>query len=168
MKNPVAKKRKKGNPATSSERAYQSFHGRPSEKTVTVVQEIHYHKHLAACGKLEKLEVAARSGKVILSNFKGALLCVNEAGTQLFIRGGDQKVAVQDFGVKVEHENEDLGEVKAIEYFTTKDHLGDEGGTAVYRHKFSKPYPRLQYDTRNQLLSFSGGRYVILPEGIDQ
>ena len=61
-----------------------------------------------------------------------------------------------------------LGEVRAVEYFTTKDHLGSEGGTAIYRHKFEKPYPELQYDVRNEQLIFSGGKYVILPEGIDK
>ena len=53
-------------------------------------------------------------------------------------------------------------------YFTRKDHLGKEGGIANYDHKFEEPYPELQYDVRNEQLIFSGGRYVILPEGVDR
>ena len=136
-----------------------------------VKKEIHYHRHLASAGKLEKLEVVSRPGyKVILSGFKGALLCFNEKRTQLYVEGGDQAVDLQQFGIEPgeAHEMEVLGEVRAVEYFTTKDHLGSEGGTAIYRHKFEKPYPELQYDVRNEQLIFSGGKYVILPEGIDK
>ena len=165
------RKKARRNPPAEAAEAYRDFHGRDSEETVRVEKEIHYHKHLASAGKLEKLDVIARDGaKVSLSGFKGALLCFNEKRTQLYVEGGDQAVDLQEFGIDPgeAHEMEVLGEVRAVEYFTTKDHLGSEGGTAIYRHKFEKPYPELQYDVRNEQLIFSGGRYVILPEGIDK
>ena len=165
----MAKRKRKSNPPGSADAAFESFHGKPSEETVTVTQEVHYHKYLAAAGELRKLVVFARNGTVVnLTGFGKALLCVNEAGTQLFIRGGSQSVDLKAFGITTVHEHEDLGEVQRVWYFTKKDHLGDEGGEAIYDHKFSQPYPRLQYDVRNEQLSFSGGRYVISPEGIDK
>lgn len=165
-----AAKPKRGNPPEAAAKAYEEFHGRPSEQTVTITKQIRYHRHLAEVGKLEKLEVVSRQGsKVVLSKFKGALLCMNEAQTQLYIEGGDQTVNLKDFGVSTPHELEVLGECTAVEYFTRKDHLRpQDGGTAIYRHKFHKPYPELQYDVRNAQILFSGGKYVILPEGIDR
>lgn len=162
-------KARKGNPPEAAVEAYEDFHGRQPDEMVKVTKTIHYHKNLAGAGKLEKLEVISRRGdKVILSGFKGALLAFNEKRTQLFVEGGDQRVDLKQFGVQTVHEMEALGEVKAVEYFTRKDHLGKDGGTAIYRHKFSKPYPELQYDVLNEQLIFSGGSYVIPSEGIDR
>jgi hypothetical protein len=169
------KGKRKRNPSSEAAEAYAEFHGRDSEETVVVEKQIHYHRHLAAAGKLEKLDVISRSGdRVSLSEFKGAMLCFSERwhetgrGPQLFIEGGDQSVNLKEFGITRPHELETLGDVVAVEYFTTKDHLGSDGGTAIYRHKFLKPLPELVYDVPNRQLSFSGGRYVILPEGIDK
>jgi hypothetical protein len=160
----------RGNPANSAAEAYTDFHGRPSEEVVTVKTEVHYHKHLAACGELRKLVVKPvdKLFTVSLSGFKKALLAFNEKRTQLFIEGGDQSVDLKQFGIKTPHEVETLGEVRVIEYFTIKDHLGKDGGRAVYVHKFHKPYPVLSYHTLDQRLEFSGGSYVVLAEGIDK
>ena len=165
------KGKRRKNPAEQAAQAYKDFHGKESMETVTVKKEVHYHKHLAAAGKLLELEVVSRQGfKVTLSGFKGALLCFNEARTQLYVEGGDQSVKLAEFGISQSqaHEMEVLGEVVAVDYHTTKDHLGSEGGTAIYRHKFKRPYPELQYDVPNEQLIFSGGKYTILDEGIDQ
>ena len=161
--------RKKANPAAESLKAYKDFHGRDSEELVKVTKEIHYHRHLAGAGKLEKLIVEPlNGGRVTLSGFKGAILAYNEKRTQLFVEGGDQTVDLKAFGVRVLHEQEVLGEVMAVEYFTTKDHLrAEDGGTAIYHHKFEKPRPTLIYDVINKQLSFAGGRYTIPDEGID-
>ena len=60
-----------------------------------------------------------------------------------------------------------LGELARIEYYTTKDHLGDQGGEAIYNHPFKKKgRPFLIYDTRNGLLYVSGGQYTLPDEGI--
>jgi hypothetical protein len=166
------RKRNKGkrNPAAEAAEAYTDFHGRPSEEVVTVKTEIHYHKHLAACGELRKLKVkpVGKLFTVSLSDFKKAFLAFNENRTQLFIEGGDQTVDLKQFGIKQAHEVETLGEVKVIEYYTIKDHLGSEGGQATYVHKFAKPYPVLIYNVLDKQLTFSGGSYKVLAEGIDK
>ena len=159
----------KRNPSEQAAEAYQDFHGRPSEETVTVQTKVHYHKHLSACGELRKLVIQApgKLFKVDLAGFKKALLCENEAHNQLFIEGGDQTVDVKKFGIKRPHEVETLGDVRNIEYFTTKDHLGKDGGEALYVHKFEKPYPVLIYHALDKQLTFAGGKYKVLPEGIE-
>jgi len=162
------KGKRKRNPADESAVAFEQFQGRPSEEQIVIERQIHYHRHLAAAGKLEKLVVVSRQGdRVTLSDFKGAVLAFNEKGTQLFVEGGDQRVNLREFGIATPHEMETLGDVTDVEYFTTKDHLGSDGGTAIYHHKFKRPYPELVYDVPNRQLTFSGGKYVILPEGID-
>lgn len=158
----------KNNPADAAAAAFEEFHGRESEQVVTVKQTIHYHEHLAAIGRLEALKgITAAGGKFALSDFKGALLCMNEQKNQLFIRGGNQKVDPSEFGAEAEHELYELGECRVVEYFTRKDHLGKEGGTAVYVHKFERPCPTLLYDAPNEQLLFAGGGYSMPPEGID-
>ena len=121
-------------------------------------------------------------GLVDLEGFGDAVLCSNERGTQLYIEGGDQAVKLSAFGIgKPYHDVEDLGEVTKLWYFTTKDHLGDQGGEASYHHTLSEekktrmsygfgerraPKPRLLYDALNQGLAFAGGEYSVEPEGI--
>jgi hypothetical protein len=69
-----------------------------------------------------------------------------------------------------------LGLVTRIEYFTTKKHLGSEGGTAIYFHEPGKAErgqsagvgPDLIYDAPNKALLFAGGTYLIKAEGIDK
>lgn len=175
---------RKRNPAAAAVAGYEEFHGREPDEFVTVTKQVHFHKHLSGAGKLKRLVVdpVAANSNVILSGWKGALLCFNEQKNQLFIEGGDQAVDLKAFGIdpKSAHEIETLGKVVTIDYFTTKDHLGDEGGEAVYRHKFRTTnedgrhvtvriarYPDLIYYVRDERLVFSGGSYEIRAEGVD-
>ena len=174
------KRARKGNPSDAAAAVGEEFHGRPSEEVVLVTEKIHYHEHLAALGELRTLVVQARDGgKVTLSRFKKAILCCNEAKTQMFIRGGDQAVDLEAFGIRTVHEVETLGRVVELAYFTTKDHLGDEGGTALYFHvsgetnengkrKMAGWGPDLIYHTVDERLEFSGGSYTIRAEGVDK
>ena len=169
---------KKGNPGEAAAEMSERFHGRPVTEVLEVEEQVHYHEHLADLGELEHLKVKALDGGIVtLTGFDGAILCSNEDGSQLYIRGGDQSVDLAPFAVeKPYHDFEDLGEVVKLWYYTTKDHLGDQGGTASYHHTLSEEdferrgtrtrRPRLQYSTRDQLLSFSGGRYTVEDEGI--
>lgn len=188
----AGRKKNPRNPVDTAQERYQSFHGRPSEELVDIVTPLHEHSVVAGIGDLKKLEVITADGhKVIIKNFgvnrhgQPAYLTMNEAATQLFIDGGDQSVNLEDFGILEPYrEWETLGQVKQVWYFTTKDHLGADGGTATYRHKFGgvgeyrvpstgrmvrkrSRLPDLIYDVRNQLLYFSGGGYTIPDEGID-
>lgn len=181
FKNPVQKK----NPSGEAQQVYQEFHGEPPSETVIVEKKVHFHKHLASAGELRKLEVRRRvdRGVTTLTRFKGALLAFNEAKNQLFVEGGDQTVSLEAFGIDPNeaHEMETLGQVLAIDYFTDKTHLGDEGGVATYEHEFRTTnelgkhvtvkiarYPDLIYSVPNEQLYFSGGSYLIRAEGIDQ
>jgi hypothetical protein len=157
------------NPADAAMAVSEEFHGRKVKAMIPVQEKRHHHKYLAELGELRKLVVVARDGrhKVTMTKFDGAILATNEDKNQLFIVGGDQSVPLSDFGIRNPHEKETLGEVVKIEYFTDKEHLGSEGGEAVYVHKFKKP-PDLTYYLRDQHLEFAGGSYVVKAEGIDK
>jgi hypothetical protein len=174
-------RRNPANPLPASQEAYEGFHGRPSTEEVSVSTPIEYHKYLAAIGDLRKFKILTPDGKykvVVTFTKPYPILAMNEARTQLFIEGGDQSVDLKDFGISEPHEEEVLGTLRDVYYFTRKDHLGSEGGTAVYHHKFGSkehhvfgkkrtPYPTVLYDTRNKLMRIAGGGYSIPDEGID-
>jgi hypothetical protein len=171
------KKGKKRNPARknpedAAAQRYEYFHGRGPESITKVTRTVHEHSVLSGIGKLTELTIAAIDGKgeVRLSGFKGALLAQNEAGTQMYIEGGDQGVDLKAFGITKPHETEVLGAAISVVYDTTKDHLGKDGGTASYRHKFGTKKSRLPmivYDVRNKQLYFAGGGYTLPDVGID-
>jgi hypothetical protein len=182
--NPAIKRRamKRCNPAAASAEVFEEFHGFPPSEVITVTKKIHHHEHLAAAGKLTSLEVWGVDGQGHhIGRFGGAFLAFNEKKNQLFVEGGDQSVNLGDYGIKRPHELETLGTLTDIGYQTNKTHLGDEGGDAVYVHKFRSTnengkhvvvkiarYPDLIYDVVNESLLFSGGSYEILREGIDK
>jgi hypothetical protein len=159
--------RKRRNPESSAVAAYVDTHGKEPSVAIDVDTPIHYHKVIVGMGKL--ISIIFAGGRVKEIKFgKGTYLGFNEKRTQLFVVGGDQSVNLRDFGIKTVHESEILGEVKEVVYFTEKLHLIEkDGGKGPYGHKFSSPLPTLVYDTRNKLLSFSGGGYTIPAEGID-
>jgi len=176
------KKARRGNPAEAAVEAFEEFHGHEPDEVVEVVKKVHFHEHLAGAGTLKRLVVLGIDGRNHLINgFRGALLAFNERKNQLFIEGGDQAVNLEDYGIETPHELETLGKVKHIDYETRKDHLGDEGGQAVYTHQFRTTnergqhvivtiarYPDLIYRVRDEQLEFSGGSYEIRAEGIDK
>jgi hypothetical protein len=184
-KNALKKKRKKSkrNPADESAAVYKEFHGRDSKELVTVKTRVHVHKHLAALGDLEALVIETLDGKAVRLEFATRpILCTNEKKNQLFIEGGNQKVTLPGkFGVSPNHELVTLGKCITDEYFTRKDHLGEDGGTAVYAHDFGTTIqngrhvkvkeaelPDVNYRVRDEQLEFSGGSYIVRAEGIDK
>ncbi len=172
----------KGNPASASAEVFEDFHGFAPSEVITVTKKQHYHEHLAAAGKLSHLKVDGIDKRPhTIKGFKGAILAFNEDCNQLFVEGGDQSLDLADFGIDSPHELETLGRLTDIGYQTNKTHLGDEGGEAVYVHKFRSTnvggrhvvvkiarYPDLIYDVRNEQLLLSGGSYEILAEGINK
>jgi hypothetical protein len=117
-----------------------------------VRERVHVHKYLSGAGVLKRLVVAAIDGKaeVKLSGFgKGCLLAFNEKRNQLFIVGGDQSVDLAAFGIDPAgaHELETLGRVTKIGYFTSKEHLGDEGGDGALPARF--PHDERERPARN-------------------
>lgn len=179
------KKYVRGNPEAEAVERYREFHGSEPDEFVTVKKRIHFHRHLSGAGRLGVLEVLAIDEVhiVTLTKFKGTLLAFNEKKNQLFVEGGDQHVDLADFGInpREAHELETLGRVKFVDYETHKDHLGPEGGRAMYRHIFRTTnengkhitlkiarYPDLIYRVLDEQLEFSGGSYTIIAEGIDK
>lgn len=176
MRNP------KRNPADAAADAFKDFHGHASTEEVTVSKKVHRHTHLAAAGELRGLKVDGVDGyRHSIGGLGGAILAFNESRNQLFIEGGDQSIKLKTFGITKPHEVETLGKVTALDYFTNKTHLGDEGGRAVYNHKLRTTnengrhvvvtiarYPDLIYRVLDQQMEFSGGSYEIRAEGIDK
>ena len=173
------KSRNPRNPEAEAAEAFEQFHGFPARDFIDVDKDIHFHSKLWLAGELVQLSIIGHDGQIVdLTGFKGAMLCGNEAGTQLYIEDGDQQVDCKAFGIREPyHDKEDLGAVDEVRYDTRKDHLGPEGGQAIYYHHFGEEegkhakrfegnQPRLIYDTVNATLEFVGGKYTIRPEGI--
>lgn len=179
----------------SVEESYQHFHGRPAQETVFEDKEVYLGpSKMWSVGDLLRLDIVLPNGKAqYLDSFEAAdgspcQLTSNRKGTQLYCRKGDQEVDLSDFGIgEPYHDFEDLGEVEMLWYYTTKDHLGDEGGEADYYHRLGEehavrsvkkqykfgqlkskrvPRPRLVYDVNNRELLFVGGEYILEVEGI--
>lgn len=187
----------RGNPAEAAAEAYKRFHGQDPSEYVTVTKRIHYHRFLFSIGDLVELKIKTEDGRdiVTLSDFSGTYLAGNEQAfkdlvregesqlTQLFIEGGNQHVNLRDFRIDPDkaHEVETLGKAVKINYHAVKVHLGNEGGDAVYEHKFRTTrqgdkhvklrvlkYPDVIYRVLDEQLEFSGGSYEIRAEGIDK
>ncbi len=173
--------RRRRNPAEGAARAFEEFNGRAPKELVEVSQRVHFHRYLAGMGLLNYLEVIGIDRAVhVIEGFNGSLLAFNEAKNQLFVVGGDQSINLADYGIDEPHELETLGRVRDIGYDGEKDHLGAEGGKALYIHRFRTTnengehivvevarYPDLIYRVRDKRLEFSGGSYKIRREGID-
>lgn len=173
-KKPATRKGKR-NPSeyAAAAAASEEFHGIPASEIIRVETDYFEHDNLADCGELVSLVIKSENGgTVTLKEFGGARLARSPKGYpfQLFIEGGDQSVDLKAFGITKPHESEVLGRAKRITYYTIKHHLGRDGGEANYKHKLGEvtgQLPVVIYDVLNKSLSFSGGAYTILPEGID-
>lgn len=160
------------NSLDAAKAVFVKFHGHRAEKILDITEKMHVHDHLSGIGDLVGMQILQPNGlaKVTLKFDDGSVLAQNEKRNQLFIRGGDQSVNLKDFRIAgPHHELEVLGQVIWISYFTRKDHLAPEdGGEAVYRHRFGRKKPTLIYDTVNKKMELAGGGYDIPDEGIDK
>lgn len=163
-------RRNTGGAETRAAKVYEEFHGRPPGVVIDVETPMRGHSVLAGIGKLIALVIETAQGprfEVTVEKFGGAYLCMDTKKTQLFIEGGNQSVDLKAFNIVPPiHENEVLGRLVWVYYDTVKDHLGKDGGDAIYKHKFSRNGPTVIYDTRNKLLFLAGGVYDMPPEGI--
>jgi hypothetical protein len=170
------------NPLDTSQAAYEGFHGEKSKRTIVVQDRRHFHTHVWALGPLVYLKVWLPSDRrkpgyrnfvEVEFDYEGknpVLVTANEKRNQMFFDGGDQSVDLKVFSVPPEpHETVVLGEVSDAHYFTTKKHLGNQGGTAIYKHKLGEEggeLPTLIYHTLEKRLSLAGGSYTIPNEGV--
>jgi hypothetical protein len=151
------------NPIDEAAELSEAFHGRPAETITEYEDVLHHHSVLMEIGPLGLIKLKDGTD---LEFDDDTMLGSNEAGTQMFIVGGDQSVDLDQFPeVDPTKEAVCLGKVKKIEYFTSKHHLGRIDETpGWYKHTLgeeSGELPMLDYDTVNGLLSFVGGSYHI-------
>lgn len=165
-------RRNSGGDEARALQVYDEFHG-PGAKGRDVVIDLEYpiktHHVLSGIGKLVQIKISTYlSPRVeVTLGFKGTYLAQDTKKTQLFIEGGNQAVNLADFNIRGPiHELEPLGEMTWVFYDTEKTHLGDDGGDAIYKHRFGSVKPLVIYDTRNKLLMLAGGGYDMPPEGI--
>lgn len=174
-----APRRRTSNPAPGAAALFQSWTGIPSQHETIVVEKIHDHSHLADLARLCAFKLRGVRGRLKFTE-PATRLCSNETGTQLYIRGGDQTINLDDFNrvvtsparrVDPTKESVVLGEITNLYYAARKPFLGGEHKKlGVYDHKLggrNRNYPVLVYDTRSQLLSISGGVYYIKPDDYD-
>lgn len=166
----------KRNPEDAAEELYEKFHGAPSEESIVVEEEHHYHSNLTALGVLIELKVKTVPGPRATLRFSHkneedtVYLASNEAGTQLFFENGDQQIDLEAMGFDSKMANRDsvvIGSLRTVVYRTRKKF--DRMESVDYVHQMgeeSKQFPVLLYDTINQKLSVSGGAYEILAPGI--
>lgn len=157
-----AVRKRKRNPVEDAADLSEAFHGRPAKRVTKHSDTVHTHAVLADLGEMIRLCVETLDGRRKDIEFDGKTrLGCSEDGRQLYFVDGDQSIDPSDFGVKSQHDSVVLGQAFGIAYFTNKEHLGAEGGTATYEHEFEKPYPVVIYDCLNDEISLSGGGYLI-------
>ena len=166
---------RKSNPEGAAAEMYENFHGAPSEEVLEVVEEEHYHGHLAGLGQLMELKVTTVSGYDCTLGFdykdsgKHVVLASNEEGTQLYLTGGDQSLDLKKMKMNGDYEKDSMviGELYFISYLTTKDF--DKFKPIIYEHTHGEnedtgdivSCPMLRYDLLNKRLYVDGGEYVI-------
>lgn len=194
MINPSKRKGRK-NPLDSSDELYTSFHGAPPTETLLIRESEHVHGNLAGLGDLTEIVVrltgGSKAGGVTTltapnpssaSDSKIVRVASNEAGTQLYLVGGDQSINVEKLGFResfdVIHDGETfeatdikdrmvLGQIMKLTYQTRKEpdgfklidyfhQLGEDTGTR----------PFLAYDTMNDRMLIFGGEYHVHSVGV--
>lgn len=163
----VAPRATQSNPAEGAQALSETFHGRPAESLRLIEQETRFHEHLADLGALRELKLKDGTRLRFTPDTR---LASNEAGTQLFIVGGDQSLDLTGFDVDATKETVVLGQLRRLVYVTDKQHLGAaDRRPGPYQHTLgeeSGELPWVVYDTVNQQLSLAGGRYRVEAAGI--
>jgi hypothetical protein len=173
------------NPVDAAIEAYEQFHGEEPSEILEFESVHHFPDTTSAIGDLKKLVIRLPKGRVSgnqyveLKGFGKAWLTEHPTMKQLYVEGGDQGLDLKVFGLSAKdpHETEYLGDLVTCEYFTRKVHLGKDGGTANYHHRFGKhelllgdkksELIKVGYHVPDEQLLFVGGGYTIPSEGID-
>lgn len=159
----------RGNPAADAADLSRAFHGREPKAEIVIDEARHEHKYLAGLGPLEELDVLpprSHSKAVRIRFGADTLLASNEAGTQLYVVGGDQELDLDSFvWLRSDERSKELvevGRLARIIYVADKAHLGDKYGP--YEHTFGEDggeMPTLMYDRLNAECLIAGGTYHI-------
>lgn len=169
---------RRSNPAPAADALYESFHGTPATGYEELIDERHYHGHLAELGTLVSIKVMPqygnRKGRMLELDFAkagGILVCSNETGTQLYLRGGNQEISPKALGFTGHQATKDLMDLGVLHEITYRTKKGfDNFKTIDYYHSLGEvsgnTQPTLLYDTMNHELQIAGGSYEVLPAGI--
>ena len=155
----------RGNPYGAAADLVEAWSGRPAESVEYVETPLREHSVLSKLAQLVQIRLKdARHTKIDFD--AGTRLSSNEAGTHLFIEGGNQSIDLSQFPeLDPTKEAVTLGRAWKITYWTAKFHLDERDKTpGPYTHTFgdeSGSLPSLNYDTVNRLLSLVGGEYHI-------
>lgn len=158
---------RRSNPEQAAADMYESFHGRPADRTLEIEEPVHEHDWLAELGDLTEMEVDTLSGyhAVIAFDSKQPKLASSEDGQQLFIVGGEQLLDLGKLhmsGSKWERDSMVIGEITNIVYRTEKSF--DKFERLEYTHEAgeeSKVRPQLVYEPKSPRLLIVGGQYRI-------
>jgi hypothetical protein len=167
---------RKRNPESTAAALSEDFHGRPAEMVTTLTEDMVERVDFMEAGDLVELKVQTPSGYDVLLQFppKGKAtvkLCASPDGKQLYFRGGDQTVPLDEIHMGAEKWRRDkmvLGELRETVYRAQKKFDGFK--TYDYAHKnseISKKYPVLIYDTLNDQLEVAGGTGFITWRGLE-
>lgn len=163
--------RRRKNSGETAADLFEQFHGTPSTGSKEHRREIEYRDKLAELGKLRRLDIYTSTGAAHELDFSGpVILCAEPTGRQLYILGGNQALDLDalDLGDgDAEKDHVYLGECAFVVYDTRKGFHNFE--RTEYGHEFGEEggeLPTLNYDRLNRLLYFTGGSYLVKPEGI--
>jgi hypothetical protein len=179
------------NPLESAGQLAEAFLGRPAETVTEYEEMLREHTVMADLAQLlyfvvwqendlvyrlaegGKFSDLKRGGQKIEFDAE-TRVASNEAGTQLYVIGGDQSVDLAAFEVDPGKESIPLGRIVCVEYHAAKHHLGKADRTpGPYVHDFAEEwleeggevplgvFPLLVYDAMNERLSLAGGIYHI-------
>jgi hypothetical protein len=150
---------------------YEQFHGADPSKILEVQESAAVRDTYAGLGDLVELLVKAPSGKTVQMSFDGdrVKVAANPKGTQIYFIGGNQNLngALEEFGADTSKDFVELGEAKAIVYFTRKEADGMQ--PIEYKHEFGEEggsRPVLVYNKIQRRMILVGGDYTVEAPGI--
>jgi hypothetical protein len=157
---------RRGNPSAAE--LTEAFHGRPAEEIADVVETEYYDSEVADLGELKKLVIESDTYEYSLRFTGDTRVTCTPDGKQLELIGGDQQLAVSEFGISANGKRiVPLGDARVIVYLTSKDFHNFE--PTEYEHEFGEDggeLPFALYDVRNQKILLAGGSYVVKRPGI--
>lgn len=152
---------------------FEGFHGTPATRTEVVEDKLLIDDDLAQCGPLISIRCKVVTGFTTTIKFhpdRMPDLTSSKDRNQLYAVGGDQELDLDGLGFTEPEQRKALmviGIAKQVTYFTQKGF--DNFEPTDYFHDLGEETgkrPTLIYDALNKSISFAGGEYRVLDEGI--
>ena len=171
------------NPAGQAEAMYELFHGMPPNEVIEIVERVHVHSNLWTAGTLTSMVIETERGRRFnleapdpdtAKKSDVVYVAFNEAGNQLYFRGGDQNIPkrlLEQYGFKADdfREHMIIGAVLELTYRTKKKFEKDGKEHVDFYHELGREHsggvvPMLVYKPRDPSMALYGGRYKVLPK----